>query len=75
MAVGWMVGAIPIFLEKRQEVATPWLNYVGLAVAVCSFVLYFFVKVEKKEDSHETENLPLVSDDKLINSAQGGESC
>lgn len=74
MVIGWMVGEIPLFLKHRQTVAMPVLNYVGLAVAACSFVLYFFVKVDKQSTSSSAttsaeENLPLVSDDKLINSA------
>ena len=42
----------------------PALNYTGLVVACVSFFLYFFVKVEKKEEhKKEDETLPLKDDD------------
>jgi hypothetical protein len=45
MVVGWTIGVAGIEpYIKAQDVATPALNYAGLAVAVASFVLYFFVK-------------------------------
>jgi len=60
MVVGWLIGTVGIFI-KAQPSATPALNYAGLAVAAASFVLYFFVKVEKKEGPQTEENLPLVT--------------
>ncbi len=69
MVVGWTIGIVGIgSYIKAGTVNTPALNYAGLAVAVASFVLYFFVKVEKKPASGagasgavNGENLPLVS--------------
>ncbi len=45
MVVGWSIGVAGIEpYIKAGHVNTPALNYAGLAVAVASFVLYFFVK-------------------------------
>lgn len=49
-----------------------FIFFSGLAVAVASFVLYFFVKVEKKDapknDGSTEEQLPLVPSEDGVNS-------
>lgn len=61
MTVGWMVGTIgiPQWGLQPQTVTTPVLNYVGLGVAISSFFLYFFVKVDKAPTPTAHDNLPL----------------
>ncbi len=79
MVVGWLIGKFGLgSLIPAQTVPTPALNYAGLAVAIASFVLYFFVKVEKNEspktEGSGEEQLPLVPNDEKVNSFGSDQS-
>jgi hypothetical protein len=56
LMTGWLCGMVPLFglADESKNVKVPWLNYLGVALALTSLGIYFFVKSEgavKKEEA------------------------
>jgi hypothetical protein len=47
--MGWATGTFGLFGLDSNEIKTPWLNYLGISLAVLSVGLYAFVKPTVKK--------------------------
>ncbi|ELR13173.1 transmembrane protein 144 family protein [Acanthamoeba castellanii str. Neff] len=55
LIMGWATGTFGLFGLSSNEIKTPWLNYLGISLAVASVGVYAFVKPTVKkigEDEH-----------------------
>jgi hypothetical protein len=59
LIMGWATGTFGLFGITSNEVKTPWLNYLGIALAVLSVGLYAFVKPTVKKIGETDEHEPL----------------
>lgn len=57
MLIGWASGTFGLFGLKARHVATPWLNYLGLVVALISLSLYIFIKPAEPKAKEEIPEL------------------
>jgi len=80
LVVGWGTGTFGLFWLKRNIVHTPWMNYLGAALAVLSTIIFGFIKSKvgpKQEEFDSTpttvtsaEEIDYESRQKLINSEE-----
>jgi len=69
MLVGWSAGHFGLIVPKEEGLKYPYLNYLGVAVAALSIILYLPIKpnAQKKSDDEDSEKSPLLSDKGSVN--------
>lgn len=76
LIMGWATGTFGLFGLSSNEIKTPWLNYLGISLAVASVGVYAFVKPTVKKigeedhqdvEEHHSVNAGRLEDAYLLN--------
>ncbi|XP_029472051.1 transmembrane protein 144 [Rhinatrema bivittatum] len=67
LITGWTSSRFGMFGIDPEEVAKPYLNYIGAGLSVLSAVIFLFVESDIKRDAPALESAPLLRDN-VINS-------
>jgi glucose uptake protein GlcU len=69
MLMGWATGTFGLFKTPVNHVQYSWLNYIGVALACCSLVMYIFVKVESAPSDDDRRRSSSSTSSKALSSS------
>ncbi|XP_048402891.1 transmembrane protein 144-like isoform X5 [Stegostoma tigrinum] len=70
LLMGWASSRFGWFGIDPEEVAKPWLNYLGAALSFMSAIIFFFVKSDVNTRNHSESTLPLLIDSNINTSEE-----
>ncbi|XP_043529939.1 transmembrane protein 144a isoform X2 [Chiloscyllium plagiosum] len=70
LLMGWASSRFGWFGIDPEEVAKPWLNYLGAALSFLSAIIFFFVKSDVNTRNHSESSLPLLIDSNINTSEE-----
>ncbi|XP_060707524.1 transmembrane protein 144-like isoform X2 [Hemiscyllium ocellatum] len=70
LLMGWASSRFGWFGIDPEEVAKPWLNYLGAALSFLSATIFFFVKSDVNTRNHSESTLPLLIDSNINTSEE-----
>jgi len=73
LIMGWATGTFGLFGLDSNEIKTPWLNYLGISLAVLSVGLYAFVKPTVKKIGEDDEHQQVDEEYRSVNGGKPDE--
>ncbi|XP_072351888.1 transmembrane protein 144a isoform X3 [Scyliorhinus torazame] len=74
LLMGWASSRFGWFGIDPEEVAKPWLNYIGAALSFTSAIIFFFVKSDINAANSSESTLPLLIDSSINTGEEAGLS-